>query len=147
MIRMYRVCGDSISCRFDPSGNGSLSTALLVSRGSQRNVAPHLPGITEENAVKYLQEAGWSDKYDPVSLEIGRVLNERLEDKNLLVELVKKVDDGWVISVIYLPHRYYAVPVRSFIGLYQKEADEFVPYQVNNEEHYADFLDVILLKN
>ena len=141
MIRVYRINGDNLSCRFGK--DGSLSTAMLITGDQQRNVASQLPGITEANSVEYLRQFGWLQEFDDTCLEIGKVLNRRLVVHGLVVESVFPHADGVALSVIDARFTGYACPVCLFAGIYNNVDDFFKATITNNSEALWNFNEVI----
>jgi len=138
------VNGASVSCRF--AGNGSLSTAMFISEGSQRNAAQQLPGLTAANALKYLSDCGYVRQYDEKSLAIGKSVNKVLAEHNLLVETVRPCRKGVVMSVIDLRAACFVCPVRLFVGLWDSDKDHFEPLQVNQKDALSTFFQAVSLK-
>ena len=139
MIRVYRVNGDCLSCRFNP--DRSLSTAMLVVAGRQRNVAPQLPGITSDKAEDYLSELGYVREYPEKCRRVGYELNLRLRRYRLLVETVRETDRGLLLSVVDLRFAFYACPARLFAGLLKHNT--FNVLHVNSEEALATFRTIL----
>ena len=102
LLRVYRVTGDSLSCRFAPEG--ALATAVLTVDGKDYLVAGQLPGLRDEDALAYLGGLGYRPVWESWQREVGVELNDLLEPLGAFVEAVGR-DASKVLHVALIEQR------------------------------------------
>ena len=117
IIRVYRVLGDSLSCRF--SQNGSLATAVLTTDGQSRSVAGQLPGLLADSALPYLEWLGYRRFWEPELVDLAQRTRHYVSDVGLWVEAADKTPRCLALSFIRASDRILACPKRVCLIRYQ----------------------------
>jgi len=115
-MKVYRSCGDHLSCWFAP--HGGLSTAVLSVEDRSRHVTGHLVGLRQHNALEYVRELWFVPKSTKVEIAITKRVNARISDSEMFVESVMDRREGMCFSVILARQRILVCPRRLFVLVY-----------------------------
>jgi len=118
-MKVFRSCGDYLSCWFAP--HGGLSTAILGIDGKSRHVTGQLVGLRQQNALEYLCELWFVPKSTQVEIAVTKRVNARISNSEMFVESVMDRREGLCFSVILARQRILACPRRLFVLIYDHE--------------------------
>lgn len=142
-IRAYRIDGTMLSVRFGK--DGALSTAIHVHQGQQRNAAPQLPGLREENAEAYLAAIGYAQRFPPECVEVARLIDPMLAPSDMQLETVQRHESGFLLSVVHRHGAAFVCPIRLFLAVYDRAHDALRPLDVHDEGAMRQFARILRL--